>query len=302
MDLRQLRYFLGIVEHGSVSRAAEVLHVAQPALSLHLKRLEMEFGCELVHRTARGVVATESGRRLALRAQTLIDGMNTLKDEVRGAEAVPTGPTIVGIPTSLGTILTVPLVKAVRDRFPGIRLRVIEGLSGHMQEWLLTGTVDLAVIFGSQPSYGIDAEFVAREKLCLVTRADNPAFRCCETIEMDRVLELPLILPGRPHGVREEVERAAAERRLAPKVVVEVDALEQIKALVAEGVGHSILSRRYAQFGATTYSLQAIPIVSPIIERTISIASVHDRPMSIATKAIHPLLGELFRLHVSDRE
>ena len=146
MDIRQLRYFLGIVEHGSLTRAAEVLRVAQPALSLHLKRLEEEFGCPLVHRTARGVIPTESGLRLALRAGILVEQMGSLKDEIRGLQAAPAGPAVIGIPTSLGPLLTVPLALAVRQRHPAIHLRVVEGLSGHMLEWVLSGSVDMALV------------------------------------------------------------------------------------------------------------------------------------------------------------
>ena len=75
MDIRRLRYFLGIVEQGSLSRAAEFLHVAQPALTLHLKRLEDEFGCELVERSSRGVIPTEFGQRLAQRAKVLLEDL-----------------------------------------------------------------------------------------------------------------------------------------------------------------------------------------------------------------------------------
>ncbi|MCR6631911.1 MAG: LysR substrate-binding domain-containing protein [Magnetospirillum sp.] len=221
IDIRRLRYFLSIVEEGSLSRAAEVLHVAQPALSLHLKRLEAEFGCQLVLRTTRGVVPTESGQRLAQRAQALLAEVGSLADEVRGLEAVPAGPAVIGIPTSLGTILTVPLVKQVRERYPDIRLRVVEALSGHMQEWVLSGEVDLAVVFGTDPPPGLAADFLARESLCLVGPRDSEVTQGRSEIAMDEVLDLPLIMPSRPHGVREEVERAATIRRRPPNVIVE---------------------------------------------------------------------------------
>lgn len=298
MELRQLRYFLSIIEHGSISRAAEVLHVAQPALSVHLKRLEQEFGCELVHRTTRGVVPTESGRRLAQRAQSLLGVMADLVDDVRGVEASPAGPAVIGIPTSLGTILTVPLVKAIRERFPAIRLRVVEALSGHMQDWVLSGSVDLAVVFGTEFPRGLTAEFLARESLCLVGRGDGRV--AAQGIEMDRVLDLPLIMPSRPHGVREELERAAAIRRRAPNVIVELDALDQIKTLVADGVGHTILSRRFASHGAIAARLALTPIHAPTIERIISLAHATERPMSSAAQAVHHQLRSLVTQHTRD--
>lgn len=300
IDFRQLRYFLSIVEHRSLSRAAEALHVAQPALSLHLKRLEAEFGCQLVHRNTRGVVPTESGQRLAQRAQALLEKMASLADEVRGIEAVPTGPAVIGIPTSLGTILTVPLVKMVREHFPHIRLKVVEALSGHMQEWLLSGEVDLAVIFGAEPPPGLTTHFLACESLCLVGPRDDPLMQGRSSIEMDKVLDLPLIMPSRPHGVREELERAATIRRRQPNVIVELDALDQIKALVSDGVGYTILSQRFARHGVMINRLSTIPLVRPAIERIISLAHASDRPLSMAATAVQSQLLDLVAQHTHD--
>lgn len=292
MDIRQLRYFLGIVEHGSLSKAAEALRVAQPALSLHLKRLEEEFGCPLVHRTARGVIPTESGMRLAVQAGVLVERMATLKDEIRGLEAAPAGPAVIGIPTSLGPMLTVPLALAVRRCHPSIHLRVVEGLSGHMLEWVLSGSVDMALVFGSEHPAGLATRFIARERLALVATRGDLLLEGCHDIDLTRVLTLPLILPGRPHGVRAEVERAARTLGTEPRVVIEIDALDQIKALVAAGAGYTVLSERYAHFGPEAANLDSVPIVGPEIERTISLAHASDRPLSLAAKAVHAIAVE----------
>ncbi|ALG72361.1 transcriptional regulator [Azospirillum thiophilum] len=293
MDLRQLRYFLGIVEHGSISRAAEVLRVAQPALSLHLKRMEEDFGCQLVLRTARGVVPTESGRRLAQRAATLIEAMDGLRDEVRAVEAVPAGPATVGIPTSLGPVLTVPLALAVRRAYPQIRLRVVEGLSGHMREWVLSGQLDLALVFGAKDMGGLETEPVAQEKLHLVGPADDPLLRGRSAIPFAEALALPLILPGRPHGVREEVEHAAMLARSGVTVAMEIDALEQIKALVAEGCGYTVLSERVARYGAVAERLTGLPIADPQIDRSILLAHASGRPMPAAARAARGILRDI---------
>ena len=293
MDVRQLRYFLGIVEHGSISRAAEALRVAQPALSLHLKRMEEDFGCQLVLRTARGVVPTESGRRLAQRAAALIESMDGLRDEVRAVEATPAGPATVGIPTSLGPVLTVPLALAVRRDHPQIRLRVVEGLSGHMREWVLSGQLDLALVFGAEETGGLETELVARESLHLVGPVDDPLLRGRTSIPFAEALALPLILPGRPHGVREEVEHAALLARARVTVAMEIDALEQIKALVAEGCGYTVLSERVARYGAVADRLTGLPIVDPQIDRSIQLANAAGRPMPVATRAAHAILRDI---------
>ncbi len=294
MELRQLRYFLGIVEQGSLSRAAEFLHVAQPALSLHLKRLEEELGCQLVQRSSRGIIPTEFGHRLAQRANILLQDLAGLHDEVRGIAAVPAGSATVGIPTSLGSILTVPLVTAIRERFPQVRLRVAEGLSGHMQEWLLVGSVDLAVVFGGSPISGLIAQAVIREPLAFVAPRDDVIAAGRATMDLGDALDLPLILPGRPHALREEVEFAARKLRRPPNVIVEVDALDQIKSLVAMRAGYSILSSRFAHQGPIASELAILPLSDPAIERTISLAHAQNRPMSIAARAVYSTMLELF--------
>ena len=292
-DLRHLRYFLTIVEQGSLSKAAETLRVAQPALSTHVKKLEHEFGCRLLHRTQRGIVPTESGLRLKKQAKILLEMADGLSDDVRGVEAVPSGPAVIGIPTSLGTTLSVPLIKRVRQSFPAVRLRVMEALSGHMARWVLSGDADMALVFGAELPTGLSSTFLAREDLCLVAPKDAPETAGLPRVSMDRVLDLPLILPGRPHGVREEVERAAAIRRRRPDVVVELDALDQIKALVADGIGFTVLSRRYATQGPLAGSLTVVPVEKPAIWRTISLAHSSERPLSAAAQAVHKAVLDL---------
>lgn len=291
MDLRQIRYFVGIVDSGSLTRAARDLHVAQPALSQHLKRLEEDLGQPLLLRTRRGIVPTETGRLLYERGKAVLDQVETLREDLRGAQAVPGGPASIGIPTSLGTLLSVPLASAIRHAFPEVRLRVVEGLSGHMAEWLRAGRLDLALIFGESLS-GLASRVVATEDLRLVMAGDDPRREPLTgdgAVSFRQVAGLPLILPGRPHGVREEVEVVARQCGVALDVVLEMDALENIKALVADGLGYTVLSARVAH-GGPERGLVSLPIRDPAITRTIHLAHVADRPLSNAARAVERTL------------
>ncbi|MCK1742070.1 LysR family transcriptional regulator [Bradyrhizobium sp. 139] len=291
MDLRQLRYFLGAVEHGSIAKAADGLHVAQSAISLHLSRLEKELGCTLVHRTSRGIVPTESGIRLVNRARSLLSDLGTIAEEVRGIEAVPAGSVVVGIPTSLGISLTVPLALAVRREYPLIRLRIAEGLSGHMSQWLLSGQLDLALVFGSESIPGLAKERLGSEHLNLVGAKGAEAINVPGEVSISALFDLPLILPGRPHGLREEVERAASRNGYEPNVIMEVDSLEGIKTLVAEGIGYTVLSTRVADYGPTSSRLRHRVIGRPRIERSIYIAHSSKTPLSAAANRISKVLA-----------
>jgi LysR family transcriptional regulator, nitrogen assimilation regulatory protein len=293
MELRRLRYFLGIVEQGSLSGAAQALGVAQPALSLHLRRLETDLGCTLMVRTSRGVIPTESGLLLAERARNLLEQAEGLRDEIRGRQAEPKGNVAVGIPTTLGAALTVPLVRDIRSRFPGIRLRVAEALSGHMLEWTLSGQVDMALVFGAEDAPGLILEPVARDCLALLGPKDHPIMAGAGHVQFAQVLDLPLILPGRPHGVREEVEKSAASAGRSPNVLVEIDALPQIIALVGEGLGFTVLSRRFAAQLGPGAGIAFHTIAVPEITRTISLAHALRRPLGLAAEAVHRVLSDL---------
>lgn len=294
MDLRQLRYFIGIVDSGSLSQAARELHVAQPALSQNLKRLEEELGLPLLLRTRRGIVPTENGERLYERGKALLAQAEMLRHDLRREEAAPRGPVSVGIPTSLGAMLSVPLALAVRRDYPDIRLRVLEGLSGHTLEWLHAGQIDMALVFADNAP-GLAMTPVATEDLRLVAAAGDArlarliAGRGNGTVAFSALAGLPLILPGRPHGVREEVEGMARRHGMTLDVVLEMDALEHIKALIAAGAGYTVLSERVAQGGAIP-GLTCAPIADPAITRTIQLAHVADRPLSNAARVVNALI------------
>ncbi|OXS13852.1 hypothetical protein CGX12_17435 [Zobellella denitrificans] len=177
---------------------------------------------------------------------------------MRGIEASPSGPVVVGIPTSLGPLLSVPLALQVRQRLPEVQLRLTEGLSGHMQEWLQDDKLDLGLLFDCEGHPGL-AELLA----------------------------LPLILPGRPHRLREELESAALLLHHPLRVVLEMDALDQIKALVEAGAGYSVLSRRVAD---APRPLPSLPITEPEIERRIYLAHARHKPLSVAARAVRTLL------------
>ncbi|WP_440995988.1 LysR family transcriptional regulator [Arhodomonas sp. SL1] len=298
MDIRQLRYFAAIANAGSITRAAEQLDVAQPALSQHVRQLEEELGTQLLVRSVRGVRLTDTGTRLLSHARKLLSDFQAIRDDIQQTESTPAGPTDIGIPTSLGMLLSVPLALQVRRELPKVQLRIAEGLSGHTLEWLRQGSLDLALVFGSEKVAGLAMELIATEELHLVGPRDDP--RLAElasgpegNVPLAAIDGVPLIMPGRPHGVREELEAAARGRAARLDIVLEMDALEPIKALVAEGAGYTVLSPRLARHGAVGDQLQTLPIRDPEIQRSIYLARVAERPLSIAARHVRDRLREI---------
>ncbi len=212
MDLRQLRYFVAIVEQGSFSRAAQVLNIAQPALSAHVRNMEADLGMQLLLRSAQGVMPTEAGTTLLRNARLVIEQVATAEAEVRGHAAEPRGEVHIGIPGTISQKLAVPLILAVRQRYPGIKLRIAEAMSGFVLDWLRAGHVDLAILYIPAVDRRLASECLCVEQLCLLGPAGSRSGPHGSSIDFGNAIELPLILPGRAHGLREMLERLALSR------------------------------------------------------------------------------------------
>ena len=147
MDLRQLRYFLGIVEAGSFSKAAQRLHVAQPALSQHVRNMELDLGVELLFRTPQGVTVTEAGETLLRHARAVLAQVAVAREEVIARQAEPEGEVRFGLPGTISERICVPLILEARRRFPKVKLRIAEAMSGFVLDWLREGKIDLGVLY-----------------------------------------------------------------------------------------------------------------------------------------------------------
>ena len=299
IDLRQLRYFVAIVEQGSLSRAAAFLHVAQPALSLHVRNMEADLGTALLFRTPRGVEPTEAGMILLRHARTILDQLTVAEEEIREHQNDPEGEVRLGVPGTIGQILAVPLIKAVRLRYPKIKLRIAEAMSGFILEWMREGRVDLAVLYGQADEHGIRTERLLEERL----RFFGPAASLCSAdlppaggdLTFGRVAELPLILPGRGHGLRDLLNRHAEAINGGLNTTIDVDSYGNIKSLVEAGLGYSVLPESAIAAETAEDRLRSWTITAPRIVRTIHLAHSASRPMTNAVSVVLALARETLR-------
>ncbi|ANG99490.1 LysR family transcriptional regulator [Brucella pseudogrignonensis] len=299
MDMRQMRYFVAIVEHGSFSRAAEFLHVAQPALSLHVRNMEADLETPLLFRTPRGVQPTEAGTILLRHARTILDQLTVAEEEIRGHQNDPEGEVRLGLPGTIGEILGVPLITAVHLRYPRIKLRIAEAMSGFVQQWLREGSIDLAVLYGEVAETGIRTEALLEEPLqffgapALAERDGLPPSGTA--LPFPDATRLPLILPGEGHGLRELLKRHARADDLGLNTVIEVDSYNNIKSLVCEGFGYSILPENAIAAEVAAGRLAHWPIISPALRRTVHLAHPGERPMTNAVRVVQDLARETLR-------
>ncbi|MCS6877850.1 MAG: LysR substrate-binding domain-containing protein [Geminicoccaceae bacterium] len=241
MNLRQLRYFTRIVECGSLSRAARELNVAQPALSAQLAKLEELVGTALLVRTPHGVVPTENGLALYHHAVFLLRLAEQSVAVARGGSRAIQGMVSVGLAATTVAALGLSLVRRVRERYPGILLNVVEGMSGHIEQLLRLGQLDIAILFapGLAPDLVIEPLF-EEELFVIVPRDSRLVPRGRTSLALAEVARLPMILPTARHGLRQRVTAELERRGLRLEVIAEIDSLSLLMACVAAGMGATI--------------------------------------------------------------
>ncbi len=297
MDLRQLRFLVRTMESASISQAARALHITQPSLSQRLKELEAELGVELLERTPTGIRPTDAGAMVADRSRAILRLVDNLVFEARAATHEPSGEVFIGLPTTMALHLTVPLVKAVRSQFPKVNLRVSEGMSGHIQEWVISGRLDLAILYTDDVIDGLSIEKITDEDLCLISRHD-PALPPAD-VPFAELGHYPLVLPSPDHGLRRSIEKVRLTTQTTLDIAVEIDSLPHLKRLAAEGELHTILPQAACREEIRLGQLCARRITGPNLRRPIALARPTNRPNSLATRNINELLKTLVRNAIS---
>jgi len=296
MDVRQLRYFVSIAELGSVSAAAHRLGVAQPSLSQHVKHLEEELGVDLLVRSPRGVSLTESGQILLAHATTILSSVELAIADIRDRSGELKGAVSFGIPSSASNVLSIPLCETVQHEFPKITLRTMEAMSGHVQEWLAQGQIDLGILYDIDRVRHLHTHPLLTEDLFLIAPPDawsgkiGPDGIAETAVTLHECAEIGFILPNTTHRLRKTIERFAQANDVSLNVSVEMDSLTNIKALVSRGSGHSILAHAAVVDELQRGTLIAIPIREPVMRRTVYLVRNPSRPITHAVREIEKLI------------
>jgi len=300
MELKQLRSFVHIAELGSFTRAAIFLSVAQPALSRQIRNLEADLGAKLFYRNGRGVELTTAGRHLIDHAKAIIDQTQRARNELMALNEETVGATVLGVPPTVGQFLTAPLVRIFRGRYPGVALRVVEVYSAHVHEWLSSARIDVGLAYDApRANRYLVTEHLWDENLCLVGPGDDSGGDGPGGVGPDfpflRLGELPLMLPGRPHGLRLLVDTAAAQHDLVLKVDLEVDSLTTTKELVQSGTGYTVLPLAAVHKEVELGLMSARRLSGPPLKRTVVLASLAQRSRSMAVEALVTVIRSVVR-------
>jgi LysR family nitrogen assimilation transcriptional regulator len=289
MEMRQLRALLAVADTGSVTRAAELLHIVQPAVTRQLHNLETELGATLFNRSRAGMRPTDIGLQVIERARRALSELDRAREEARSSGAGLYGIVTLGLLSSTAALLAVPVVTAVTERHPGVRLRVVTGYGGHLSRWLEAGDVDVALTYNQPPAAALEVKPLLEEDLWAVA-PPIAGHVAAEGVDLRELLQRSLVMPSAPHGIRSLVEGAAARIGLSLDIAVETNDAGVQNQLVQAGLGWTVLPGIMVAAEAAAGTLNAAPIVSPGIPRRIVLA----KPTSVrSTSAVRMVAGIL---------
>ncbi len=300
MNLRQLSYFIAVAEHRSIVKAAQLLHISQPAISTQIKLLEEELEVQLFERRQEGTILTPEGADFLGYARIALDALDAAKANLRSRQVAEVGTVTVGIPGSLSLLLTLSLIEQVSRDCPNIKVKVVTGLSGHLAKWIMDGTIDFGLVYSSSDVMGLDFELLMKEQLFLAVHSKNagPVREMCVNgdISFANLRHLPLVMPGREHGLRALAEQVASTVGVALNVGTELDAHDLLLERVLRSADATILSlAALKNIRIPQEDIFTAHIVDPVIERRVCLAYASDRPLTRTARRVEVMLRDLLK-------
>jgi len=293
MELRQLRYFVAIVDHGSLSRAALTLHVAQPALTQQLRQLEDELGVQLLHRSAQGVLSTDAGKIFYEHAQAILKQLADARSAVTQSAVRPAGNVTLGLPHSISGALALPLLLAARAQYPEITLQLTEEITGNLTEQLKSGRLNLAVLFDDGQLTPFASSALVEEEMRFICSSDTTFAPAGPSLTLAQALATTLILPAAQHGVRPRIDSRARAAGLATGEVIEINSIAILKSALLAGMGATILPAAPLLAELDSGALSSYTLHSPALSRTVALCASKTIPLTNAGTAIKNLVRQV---------
>ncbi|WP_367849958.1 LysR substrate-binding domain-containing protein [Rhodoferax sp. WC2427] len=292
MDLKQIEYFVRVAELGSFTRAAVALDMAQPALSRQVRLLEVELRQNLLVRNGRGATPTEAGKLLLEHGRGILHQVERAREELGRVRGGLAGRVAIGLPSSLARVLTVPLTRAFRQQMPDAALSIREGLSVDLQQSLVSGRLDIALLYNAQSTAETDISPLMEEELLLVQPRPPglPEDPPPAPISLKAIAQLPLVIPSRPNAIRMHVEAEMAKIGCRPMVALEIDGVAAILDLVADGAGCALLSRHAVASSIRPSAFTTRAIHQPALRTKVSLATSSLRPSTLTQQATLELI------------
>lgn len=290
MNIRQLRYFTRTIELGSMGRAAQDLGIVTSALSQQISRLESELSTRLLQRTSTGIVPTDAGIAFFQQAQLALRHIEEAGRAARQARL--SGHVSVGMAPTTASVMGVPLIKAMRERYPDVRLHLVESLSGHLGTMLNSRQLDLAIVFDTDAARRWSTEPLLEERLFLIAASSFEPFPQASRVMLASIADIPLAMPTNIHGLRALLAQAGRQLDIAPNVVLEIDSLAILMDAVRAGVIATI------QPGAALSrvprdAFRMVELADPGLCRRNLLVSLSDEELSPAALAARVVMRDV---------
>ena len=291
-ELVQLVCFVQAAEAGSIAGAAVRIGMGQAAVSSNLRKLEANLGTSLLERTRRGLSLTPAGETFVIDAREIVRRASLVRGDMRRYGKAVAGALRIGLPPIPAHVIAAGLMRFASREHPDVQVAFLEGYSSDVRGWLEAGSIDLGLFDGGS---GRDLPFahpVATEELLVVGSAHLVPLSGGD-VEIGDVFDLPLVLPGMPHGHRLAIERLANEARRKLNVVLEVDSLPALLGVLRLGECVGLLPRAALPSGWAAQGMTAAPVRGRSLTRTLMMGTPVRRPISRVARKFLPVVDIL---------
>lgn len=286
MDLKQLRYFVAVAERGSINAAAQVLHVAQSAVSRQMQNLEEEVGGLLFDRSVAGAAINESGQQLLERARFILGEVESARKDISALTRDVRGTVRLAAPSSIGHLMYVPVIQAMSAHYPQVHLQLTESSTQEVLRGLSAGALDFGIVTAPGDHPHLEFTHLFTEPALLVCRRDDPLAKR-RRIASGAVKELPLVISA---GLR----RIFSERFGTLTPVVQLDSIDAAVRLTLAGSHFSVLPKSALKSNPLARQMALVPIEGFEIDRVL--AHMRGRPESLAARALRATIAQQVRI------
>lgn len=296
MDIKHLRALVAVADAGSVTRAATVLNLVQPAVSRQLRLLEEDVGAPLFDRSRQGMVLTAEGQALLAHARHILLSVARARAEIGPASGPVVGAVTVGLLASTAELLAGDLVVAIASAYPQVQLRIVVGYSAPLLQWLQEGEVDVGLLYDPKEAATLQSTPQVEEELWAVA---PPGVRMPRQVTLSRLAQEPFVLPAGMQGLRGMIEYAAASQGVTLQAAAETNDLGVQKRLVMDGRGWTILPAVAVAQDVAAGRLRAAPLAKPSMRRKVVLAVPVNRAQATAVRCVARVLAEQMKRAVT---
>jgi LysR family nitrogen assimilation transcriptional regulator len=295
MDLRQIQYFVALYEEKSITKSARRLHVVQPAVSMQIRRIEVEYGMPLFERTTSGVFPNELASAIYPICLDVLAKCETIRQTLRKGSGKLSGNLSIGVPPSIAHGLLADVLINFQSNYPEVRIAATEGYSAHLVEWLLQGDLDFAILGEFEDDRRLYSQPIATEELVVVTAIETEVDG--GTICGNDLLRLKVALPSAKNLIRILIDAEFEKASVALIPALEIDSLSTVFATVLRPGWATVLPRSAVRDSDLEAGLRVLRLVDPVIRRTLVATFPTLRPSSAtAQQFIRELRDSILRV------